>query len=421
MASIRVRPETGLLFMDFTWQGKRYREQTALPDTPANRRRLQKVLERIEAEIAAGIFDYERTFGKPLPKVESSGEERIHAPGRAAEEAGMRAAVAAATPTFAEFAEIWFAEARVGWRRSYIVTQRGVLDKYLLPHFGNQAVGSISKADVLAFRASLAKVPARSAAGAPLSNRRINAIMKPLRQILNEAADRYEFTSAFRSVKPLKVKRSEVMPFSLEEVNRILQTVRPDWRPYFIVRFFTGMRTGEVHGLKWRWVDFERRLILVRESIVLGEEDDLKTEGSMRDIQMNQMVYDALAALRRAATEDSVYVFGNRAGKPIDNKNFITRIWNPLLRHLGLALRRPYQMRHTAATLWLAAGESPEWIARQLGHTSTEMLFRVYSRYVPNLTRQDGSAFERLLRQHLELPARVPSGVSPSDGTQGSR
>jgi integrase len=47
----------------------------------------------------------------------------------------------------------------------------------------------------------------------------------------------------------------------------------------------------------------------------------------------------------------------------------------------------------------LASGESPEWIARQLGHSNTEMLFRVYSRYVPNLTRQDGSAFERLLLQ----------------------
>ena len=54
-------------------------------------------------------------------------------------------------------------------------------------------------------------------------------------------------------------------------------------------------------------------------------------------------------------------------------------------------------MRHTAATLWLASGEAPEWIARQLGHSSTEMLFRVYSRYVPNLTRQDGSAIDRLL------------------------
>jgi integrase len=58
-------------------------------------------------------------------------------------------------------------------------------------------------------------------------------------------------------------------------------------------------------------------------------------------------------------------------------------------------------MRHTAATLWLAAGESPEWIARQLGHTSTEMLFKRYSRFVPNATRQDGSAFESLIDQRF--------------------
>ena len=66
-------------------------------------------------------------------------------------------------------------------------------------------------------------------------------------------------------------------------------------------------------------------------------------------------------------------------------------------------------MRHTAATLWLAAGENPEWVARQLGHATTEMLFKVYSRYVPNLTRQDGSAMERLLAANLtvELAAEV--------------
>jgi integrase len=54
-------------------------------------------------------------------------------------------------------------------------------------------------------------------------------------------------------------------------------------------------------------------------------------------------------------------------------------------------------MRHTAATLWLASGEAPEWIARQLGHANTQMLFSVYSRFVPNMTRQDGSAIDRLL------------------------
>jgi integrase len=47
----------------------------------------------------------------------------------------------------------------------------------------------------------------------------------------------------------------------------------------------------------------------------------------------------------------------------------------------------------------LGSGENPQWIARQLGHSSTEMLFKVYARFVPNLTRQDGSAFERLLMQ----------------------
>ena len=51
----------------------------------------------------------------------------------------------------------------------------------------------------------------------------------------------------------------------------------------------------------------------------------------------------------------------------------------------------------TAATLWLASGEAPEWVARQLGHASTQMLFQVYSLYVPNMTRQDGSAIDRLL------------------------
>jgi len=77
------------------------------------------------------------------------------------------------------------------------------------------------------------------------------------------------------------------------------------------------------------------------------------------------------------------------------------RVWHPLLRFLNLPRRKAYQTRHTAATLWLAAGENPEWIARQLGHSTTEMLFRVYSRYVPNLTRKDGSAFERLLAANL--------------------
>jgi integrase len=139
----------------------------------------------------------------------------------------------------------------------------------------------------------------------------------------------------------------------------------------------------------------------------------------MRDIQMSQIVFDTLKEQYEITSKLSEYVFCNRAGNPIDNKNFINRVWAPLLRHLGLEHRKAYQMRHTAATLWLASGEAPEWIARQLGHTTTEMLFRVYSRYVPNLTRNDGSAMDRLLTntfvatpvqppQPTSLPAQMP-------------
>ena len=79
---------------------------------------------------------------------------------------------------------------------------------------------------------------------------------------------------------------------------------------------------------------------------------------------------------------------------------------------MNLRYRRPYQTRHTAATIWLAAGESPEWIARQMGHTTTEMLFRVYSRFVPNLTRQDGTAMERLLSANGLTPSEESNDES---------
>ena len=62
MGKIRSRSDNQKLFFDFTFLDKRCREQTTLPDTPANRKRLEKILERIEAEVTLGTFDYETYF-----------------------------------------------------------------------------------------------------------------------------------------------------------------------------------------------------------------------------------------------------------------------------------------------------------------------------------------------------------------------
>ncbi|MCQ4143374.1 Arm DNA-binding domain-containing protein [Vogesella sp. AC12] len=395
MGVVRARKETGLLFLDFRWDGKRCREQTELRDTAANRRKLEKMLAQIESEIQLGRFSYATFFPDSRKGVEVTlAPVSVFSPAR--EEIVMDEAVLK-TPLFADFIKEWLSENQIGWRRSYQVTIRGNIDKYYLPAFGSVRVGAVTRADLLKFRSSLAKVSGRNG-NTTLSANRINKIMDPLRRVFEEAADRYDFTTPYVRIKPLKVPKSDVQPLTLQEVKLIVDSVRPDFRNYYIVRFFTGMRTGEIDGLKWKYVDFDRRQILIRETIVYGEDDYTKTDASQRDIAMSQPVYEALVNQYKATGAMSEYVFCNLQGMPIEHNNVTKRVWYPLLASLGLERRRPYQTRHTAATLWLAAGEAPEWIARQMGHANTEMLFKVYSRFVPNLTRKDGSAFEQLLK-----------------------
>lgn len=424
MAKVTTRKETGRLVIDFTYRGVRCREQTALAETGANRRRVENALAKLKSAMAAGTFVYREFFpGSPLVErfeAPSGGVGAVGAQSVSLDAAASKATPGPVTPSFKDFTATWLAEHAVEWRRSHIKVLTSTLDGHLLPHFGTKPVGAIGKAEIFAFRAKLAELPGR--AQAKMSNKRINGILAPLRQILNEAADRHGFISPTATLKPLRIRKTDIDPFTLDQVQQILAVIRVDYRDYITVRVLTGMRTGEAHGLKWKYVDFENRLILIRETFVLGEDDETKTDSSRRDIQMSQPVFEALKRQHEATGKLSEYVFCNREGQPLDNKNFSDRVWYPLLRHLGLKARRPYQMRHTAATLWLASGEAPEWIARQLGHANTQMLFTVYSRFVPNLTRRDGSAIDRLLATRFssgtsgatEAPATSPKASPPA-------
>lgn len=392
MGSIRTRAGSPNLLLDFTYMNTRCREQTALPDTAANRKTLAKLLVKIEAEILLGTFDYRSYFpnSKMVAKFETQ-QQRLLARNRAER-----------LPKFSEFAMIWLDEMQVSWRLSYAKTIKMLVENRLLPYFGEMEVGHITKADLIQFRASLGKV--RRENGEQISTGYMNRHLKVIQMILSEAADRYQFTAPER-LKPLKVKKTDIDPFTLTEVHTFLDNVNELFINYFTVRFFTALRTGEIDGLKWRYVDFDRDLILVRESWVGGRMEYTKNDGSQREIQMSQPVRSALLKQLKV-TGEGEFVFATRTGNPYNHRNITQRVWYPALEKCGLRPRVPYQTRHTAATLWLAAGENPEWIARQMGHTTTEMLFRVYSRFVPNLTRQDGSAFELLLKAHSKGDAK---------------
>ena len=384
MASIRTRSGSPYLMLDFRFMGTRCREQTALPDTAANRKTLEKLLQKIEAEILLGTFVYSNYFpnSKMVARFEQKQQRML---------AGNRAN---RLPTLQEFAEIWLDEMQVSWRLSYSKTMQILVRNRLIPYFGKMEVDHITKADLIQFRASLGKV--RRENGEQISAGYINRHLKVIQMILSEAADRYQFTAPER-LKPLKVKKTDVDPFTLAEVQTFIRQVPARFKHYFTVRFLTGMRTGEIDGLKWRFVDFDRNLILVRETWVSGRVEYTKNDGSQREIEMSQPVRQALLA-QQQLTGEGQFVFATKNDTPFNHRNVTQRVWYPTLEACGIRPRIPYQTRHTAATLWLAAGENPEWIARQMGHTTTEMLFRVYSRFVPNLTRKDGSAFEQLLQ-----------------------
>ena len=384
MASIQAR--SGKLVVDFRYLGIRCRETTTLVDNPYNRRILKKRLDQLEAEITLGTFEYGKYFPKSK-RIEEFTAKR-----------SLQIAVQSNVPLFHDYVEVWFTQKEIEWRMSYRQKVLIVIENYLKPAFGKQVLSKIKKSDLIDFRASLAKVT-HGKNQTSLKASRINQIMTPLRMILNDAAERYGFESPYKNINNLKESRIEVTPFSLEEVQQIITTVRDDFKPYYTIRFFTGMRTSEIDGLQWKNIDLQRREIHIREALVNGVLGGTKTYGSDRTIQMNDRVYQAFLQQKSLNNGKSDFVFCNRDGGPLDYRLVNKRVWHPILRFLGLTPRRAYQTRHTAATLWLSAGENPEWIARQLGHSTTEMLFRVYSRYIPNVTRRDGSAFEAMLER----------------------
>lgn len=415
MASIRIRVETQTLYFDFQYQGIRCKELTKLKASNVNQLRLEAVMRSIQKEIDTQTFSYRKYFPNSkradlfesvVPGITPATKDELVAGAQVAAEEMKQSGKKFATvniddmPKFSEFADLWFTERKIDWKRSTQGKVNDILIKHLMPRFRGRRVHEISKADILSYRGVLAKV---NDDGKRLSAARINGILNILRQILTEAADRHEFVTGFRSIKPLRIPKTKIEPFSLREVGKILEAASAEYQPYLTIAFFTGMRTSELLGLTWSCIDLGRAQLTITQAWVEGELDSTKTAESERTIDLSTPVISAFAQQRKNTQSiESEYVFCAANGLPFNRHNFANRTWHPLLDKLEIKRRRPYQTRHTAATLWLASGENPEWIARQMGHTSTRMLFTTYSRYVPNLTRKDGSAFEQLLSSQLK-------------------
>jgi integrase len=365
MATIRIIK--GRIYYHFRFKGVKCTEKSGLEHTKDNLKQAKKFVKLIDAEIANGIFEYEKHFPHGA-KIEQFAPKREDKP-------------------FNQYFADWMAgkvlkeTTRRNWTSAFW--------KHLYPFFKDRLLSTITRADVRLFQ--------RCMVDKGLEPSTINdKPMKVLRMMLHQAyVDEVIPKNPALAVRRLAQGITDVDPFDFEEREEVIegfQRLAPLYANYVICAFWTGWRPNEACALKWSRVDFRRRKILIREGRVLGQTGIPKSSGSLRDIDMLPPVKEALTAQKSLSwlLGDLVFVDGKQ--QPVNYELFRMKVWESVLKRLGIRYRPPYQMRHTFATLAISAGENINWVARMLGHKSPVVTLEKYNRFVPNLTREDGRA-----------------------------
>lgn len=166
-------------------------------------------------------------------------------------------------------------------------------------------------------------------------------------------------------------------------------------------------------GLRWSDVDWEGGRLRVQRALARSEDYrwrfvEPKTDRSRRSVVLPASTVDTLRRHRTRQVEERLrtgaayetaldLVFCNSHGEPLDYRAIVRRHFKPLVQAAGLAPLRPYDLRHTCATLLLASGEHPKVVAERLGHSSTVMTMDVYSHVLPDMQEKAAQRLEELL------------------------
>ena len=185
------------------------------------------------------------------------------------------------------------------------------------------------------------------------------------------------------------------------------------WVPYFKFAFRAGLRPGEQIGLKPEDIDWGKGTLYIRRAVTLDESGkrttgETKNKYSRRVIRLTPSMLEPLREQAKIHKQfDCEYFFCTPNGCQLHLSNLRKKVWVPALKKAGLVVRAMKQTRHTFATLALSYGESPLWIAKIMGHRDTEMIIKVYSRYVENARgTEDGGSWMPFTEERTAIKSR---------------
>ncbi len=215
--------------------------------------------------------------------------------------------------------------------------------------------------------------------------------------------------NATEATDPPKEACEEISPLSREEARSLLEAARRDrLEALYVLALHTGMRQGELLGLRWEDVDLENGLLRVRRTLTrnggkfhFGEP---KSKKGRRQIHLSRDAANALRSHLDAQMdeiehlgdlyEDRGLVFTTKTGAPINPSNLRQRSFADLLKRAGVRKVRFHDLRHTYATLMLSRNVHPKKVQEMLGHANIAITLDRYSHFVPGMGEETARAMD---------------------------
>ena len=321
--------------------------------------------------------------------------------------------------TLETFLMEWLEHSAPTRRPTTSVSYDTLVRQHIAPHIGAITLVALAPADIRAWHATLLRKPKRWGGGAPLSPTTVRTTHRVLRRALQDAL-RWEPIERNPCDAVIAPRRAEVemRAWDAEQARAFLAHVDGDrlatmWRLFVS----TGMRRGEVAGLRWIDVDLAHERLAVRSTRVLVYSDvqvvEPKTRRSRRSVSLDAGTVAALHAHRaRQETErryagdawtETGYVFVRDDGRPVDPDR-ITHLFGVAVTACGLPRIRLHDLRHTSATLALGAGVHPKVVSERLGHSSIAITLDTYSHVLPSMQEDAAAKMGSLLDAGASKP-----------------
>jgi len=205
-----------------------------------------------------------------------------------------------------------------------------------------------------------------------------------------------------------RAPRPEIKPLDAEQCRRLLEGARGErLEALYVLAVTTGLRQGELLGLRWSDVEFAASALHVRRTLSEDQHSgrlnltEPKTSRSRRRVDLPARALEALRTHRErlgAVPHPELLVFTDSEGGPIRKSNLLRRSFKPLLERAGLPLAtRFHDLRHSAATLLLAQGVHPKIVQERPGHSTITLTLDTYSHVLEGMQREAATKLDAIL------------------------